>query len=378
MATTITSECINCGACEPECPNTAIYGGGVSWELNGETHPAIAQDIYYIVPEKCTECVGFYDHEACAAVCPVDCCIPDPTNLESEAVLIERAKVLHPEQTFGADFPSRFRKERRCAAAMATAADGARPASRRSGAAAAAGLRDAEPGEAGWPGRSGCAAPKPAAAPHPLPRAAQSDEFDPIAWEVPVRCKDCNEIYAIPYRHFQVGVVFYCPICSGSFVPNSRHLPDRQGHLRGLLSGRRQREREALGASARASRSSSRPSRRPRWRRSRSGLKRLGGRDQAGGQDGAAQGPRLDVHLSAIFFYRPARRRPYFRALASLTVGVRPARRPIRYRWRLIDARAERIAFRGLRRAHRPRSRSGRIGRCDNRDRAGRSAPRGA
>ena len=25
MAITITDECINCGACEPECPNTAIY-----------------------------------------------------------------------------------------------------------------------------------------------------------------------------------------------------------------------------------------------------------------------------------------------------------------------------------------------------------------
>src|SRR5438445_1902226 len=29
MATVITSECINCGACEPECPNTAIYQGAV-------------------------------------------------------------------------------------------------------------------------------------------------------------------------------------------------------------------------------------------------------------------------------------------------------------------------------------------------------------
>ncbi|MFO0398762.1 MAG: 4Fe-4S binding protein, partial [Sphingobacteriia bacterium] len=25
MAIIITQECINCGACEPECPNTAIY-----------------------------------------------------------------------------------------------------------------------------------------------------------------------------------------------------------------------------------------------------------------------------------------------------------------------------------------------------------------
>ncbi len=71
---------------------------------------AFAEDFYYIVPAKCTECVGFYDHEACAAVCPVDCCIPDPHNLESEEVLIKRAKELHPEFAFTAEFPSRFRK----------------------------------------------------------------------------------------------------------------------------------------------------------------------------------------------------------------------------------------------------------------------------
>jgi ferredoxin len=111
MATVITSECINCGACEPECPNTAIYQGGVEWELNGAMHPGIAQDIFYIVPEKCTECVGFHDHEACAAVCPVDCCVPDPNIPETEAVLMARARELHPGDEFPADFPSRFKKE---------------------------------------------------------------------------------------------------------------------------------------------------------------------------------------------------------------------------------------------------------------------------
>lgn len=41
MAIIITDECINCGACEPECPNNAIYDAGESWrysdgtELNG-------------------------------------------------------------------------------------------------------------------------------------------------------------------------------------------------------------------------------------------------------------------------------------------------------------------------------------------------------
>ena len=110
MSTLITEECINCGACEPECPNTAIYEGGAQWELDGESHEPLCQDTYYIAPDKCTECVGFFDQEQCAAVCPVDCCVPDPNNPETEEVLIERARKLHPEQTLGADFPSRFRK----------------------------------------------------------------------------------------------------------------------------------------------------------------------------------------------------------------------------------------------------------------------------
>jgi ferredoxin len=111
MSTMITDECINCGACEPECPNTAIYEGGAQWEHKGEQHPALAQDVYYIVPEKCTECVGFFDQEQCAAVCPVDCCVPNPDDVETEEQLVAKARVLHPEQTIGADFPSRFRKK---------------------------------------------------------------------------------------------------------------------------------------------------------------------------------------------------------------------------------------------------------------------------
>ena len=111
MSTMITDECINCGACEPECPNTAIYEGGAQWEHEGERHPALAQDVYYIVPEKCTECVGFFDQEQCAAVCPVDCCVPNSDDVETEEQLVAKARRLHPEQTIGDDFPSRFRKK---------------------------------------------------------------------------------------------------------------------------------------------------------------------------------------------------------------------------------------------------------------------------
>jgi ferredoxin len=111
MATKITEECINCGACEPECPNTAIYEGGVQWESpGGSMQDAISEDLYYIVPEKCTECVGFFDQEQCAAVCPVDCCIPDPEIPETEDVLLARAKELHADATIPDPPPSRFRR----------------------------------------------------------------------------------------------------------------------------------------------------------------------------------------------------------------------------------------------------------------------------
>ncbi|MGC1397961.1 MAG: 4Fe-4S dicluster domain-containing protein [Candidatus Binatus sp.] len=226
MATTITSECINCGACEPECPNTAIYAGGVAWELNGATSQAIAQDIYYIVPSKCTECVGFHDHEACAAVCPVDCCIPDPANLESEGVLLARARELHPETTFPDDAPSRFRKEGGTEAPVAN------------GAAVAAAPAPASPKPA--PAPVVAAAPAAAAV-----SSASSAEFNPVAWEVPVICKDCNEPWTIPYRLFEKGVVFHCPYCSGSYVPKTAMYRAVKETFEGFYN-RRRADREAF------------------------------------------------------------------------------------------------------------------------------------
>ncbi|MCS6823607.1 MAG: 4Fe-4S dicluster domain-containing protein [Cytophagaceae bacterium] len=115
MAIKITEECINCGACEPECPNTAIYEGGAQWTYAGGTKlkvvtledgteidantpmEPVSNDLYYIVSSKCTECTGFHEEPQCAAVCPVDCCVDDPDVRETEEELIAKKKWLHGE-----------------------------------------------------------------------------------------------------------------------------------------------------------------------------------------------------------------------------------------------------------------------------------------
>jgi ferredoxin len=114
MAIKITDECINCGACEPECPNNAIYEGGVEWAIEDGTtvkgsvtlldgtvmdssqrNPPISNDTYFIVPEKCTECQGFHEEPQCAAVCPVDCCVPDEMYQETIEELLAKKDKLH-------------------------------------------------------------------------------------------------------------------------------------------------------------------------------------------------------------------------------------------------------------------------------------------
>jgi ferredoxin len=114
MAIIITDECINCGACEPECPNTAIYEGAQDWKykegtnlkgnvilpngkkVNADTdNEPVSDDIYFIVADKCTECKGFHDEPQCAAVCPVDCCVPDGNHVETEEELLEKQKFMH-------------------------------------------------------------------------------------------------------------------------------------------------------------------------------------------------------------------------------------------------------------------------------------------
>jgi ferredoxin len=79
MALLINEDCVNCGVCEPECPNEAISEG---------------DDIFVIEWERCTECVGWYEDPQCVEVCPVDCIPKDPEHVETNEQLLEKKEIL--------------------------------------------------------------------------------------------------------------------------------------------------------------------------------------------------------------------------------------------------------------------------------------------
>ena len=116
MSLMITEECINCGGCLTDCPNHAIYEPGATWRFSDGTYlkglftsksgltvdadadqPALSDDFYYVVADKCTECEGFYDEPQCISLCPIDCCVNDPNTRESKDELVAKRMSLHGE-----------------------------------------------------------------------------------------------------------------------------------------------------------------------------------------------------------------------------------------------------------------------------------------
>lgn len=98
MPLMITEDCINCGACEPVCPNHGISKG---------------EPVYVIDQKACTECVGFFSTPQCAVVCPMYCCVFNPDIVLSEEALFERAQAIHADsdtQPTLTDSTSHFRK----------------------------------------------------------------------------------------------------------------------------------------------------------------------------------------------------------------------------------------------------------------------------
>jgi ferredoxin len=62
MTLQIIESCVNCWACEPLCPNDAIYE---------------AKPHFLINPKKCTECDGDFSDPQCASICPIEGAIVD-------------------------------------------------------------------------------------------------------------------------------------------------------------------------------------------------------------------------------------------------------------------------------------------------------------
>jgi len=74
VAYMITAECVNCSACEQECPVQAITA---------------AADQYVIDPNICVDCDGYFEEARCKWACPVNACVPErETYLARAATMI--------------------------------------------------------------------------------------------------------------------------------------------------------------------------------------------------------------------------------------------------------------------------------------------------
>lgn len=105
MPMMILDNCTNCGICEILCPYNAIYAGGVNWRKIHNRYfmycdESLAHDEfwspkhYYIVPDKCTECIGKYPEPICKTACTKDGCVQDADHLETEEHLYAKKQYL--------------------------------------------------------------------------------------------------------------------------------------------------------------------------------------------------------------------------------------------------------------------------------------------
>lgn len=75
MSYMISCECINCSACEYECPVRAIGPGPSQYVIDAST---------------CVECDGYFTVPRCKSVCPVGACGPT-----REAYLFKMQSLAH-------------------------------------------------------------------------------------------------------------------------------------------------------------------------------------------------------------------------------------------------------------------------------------------
>ncbi|MBZ0204261.1 MAG: 4Fe-4S dicluster domain-containing protein [Ignavibacteria bacterium] len=82
MSILITDDCINCSACEAECPKSAVYPNIKNTEpeslfINNKflLDGFVSFEHYYVNPVLCNDCQGIYPAPRCKEVCPVSCCL---------------------------------------------------------------------------------------------------------------------------------------------------------------------------------------------------------------------------------------------------------------------------------------------------------------
>ncbi len=75
MAHMITAECVNCSACERECPVQAIHAEA---------------DQYVIDVDVCVDCEGYFETARCKWACPVNACVPERDSYQYKARTVAR------------------------------------------------------------------------------------------------------------------------------------------------------------------------------------------------------------------------------------------------------------------------------------------------
>lgn len=105
MSLRITHDCINCGACEIECPQLAVFPKKKVRKNNEQLYlidlfgknEFVSSVHFYIDPLKCNNCEGFYPAPRCIEVCPLPCCLTESDFDESEIGCIKQYQILTAE-----------------------------------------------------------------------------------------------------------------------------------------------------------------------------------------------------------------------------------------------------------------------------------------
>jgi ferredoxin len=105
MSIIITDDCINCSACEAECPVNAVYpklnceGRKEDLFINNKALETgfASGDHYFVNPYLCNGCKGIFDEPRCNSVCPVSCCLSENeyygTTVKGVKVKVDPAKI---------------------------------------------------------------------------------------------------------------------------------------------------------------------------------------------------------------------------------------------------------------------------------------------